>query len=606
MSRSAPKGAPVHRLLAVALLAAALATANVQLSAAAFTASSRSSGTIGAAADWTPPTVSLRDPGPVLRGTLTLTADASDGETGITQVRIELAPQGGGFTPICTATTAPYTCVLATSSYPDGTYSLRAVATDGAGYVTTSAVLSGRTIDNTGPTVEVTHPGDHLRGTVTIAASATDAGAGVASVRIQYALGGTSSWVDLCTGTAAPYECAFNTTTVKNDSYDLRAIATDLVGNLTTSAVVGDIGVDNTPPTVTMGDPGATLSGTVTLSATAADADSGVAKVEIQHAPAGTTVWSTACVRTGSPWSCRFDTTVLTDGLYDFRAIATDEAGNTTTSAAVRNRKVDNTVSAVSMEDPGAFLRGVEALTASASSSAGITSVRIQRAPSGTTSWTDVCTLTIAPFTCQWDTTTVANGLYSFRAVLLDGAGKTTTSTTVANRQVDNTPVRGFAVRGVNGGAIQGRFDSGDRLILTYNGEVNPASVMSGWTGEPQPVVVRMRDGGLVGGGSKDDTLDVFTSTTLATPVRVGSVNLRNDLLKKTATFHATMTRATVEVEGRPASEITVTLGQVISASDLRTVSSTNPMVWSPASVLDVDGVATSTSPVSGAAVRNF
>jgi hypothetical protein len=606
MSRSAPKGAPVHRLLAVALLAATLATANVQLSAAAFTASSRSFGTIGAAADWTPPTVSLRDPGPVLRGTLMLTADASDGESGISQVRIEVAPQGGTFSPICTVTTAPFTCMLSTTSYPDGTYSLRAVATDGEGYVTTSAVISGRIIDNTGPTVEVTHPGDYLRGTATIAATATDAGTGVASVRIQYAPTGTSSWVDLCTRTAAPYQCSFNTATVKNDSYDFRAIATDLIANVTTSAVVSDIGVDNTPPAVTMGDPGATLSGTVTLSATASDADSGVARVEIQHAPAGTTSWSTACVRTDSPWSCRFDTTILTDGLHDFRAIAADEAGNTTTSAVVRNRKIDNTISAVSMEDPGAFLRGVETLTASASSSAGITSVRIQRAPSGTTTWTDVCTFAAAPFTCAWDTTTVANGLYSFRAVLLDGSGKTTTSTTVANRQIDNTPVRGFAVRGVNGGATQGRFDSGDRLILTYNGEVNPSSVMSGWTGGPQAVVVRMRDGGLVGGGSRDDTLDVFTGTNLTTPVRVGSVNLRNDLLKKTATFHATMTRVTVEVEGRPSSEITITLGQVISATDLRTVSTTNPMTWSPASVLDLDGVGTSTSPVSGAAVRNF
>ena len=43
-----------------------------------------------------------------------------------------------------------------------------------------------------------------------------------------------------------------------------------------------------------------------------------------------------------SSYSCPLDTTALAGGGYDFRAIATDAAGNTTTSATLANRVVDN------------------------------------------------------------------------------------------------------------------------------------------------------------------------------------------------------------------------------------------------------------------------
>ena len=49
------------------------------------------------------------------------------------------------------------------------------------------------------------------------------------------------------------------------------------------------------------------------------------------------------CSDTTVPYSCSLNTTALTDGGYDLRAIATDVAGNATTSATVANRVVDNT-----------------------------------------------------------------------------------------------------------------------------------------------------------------------------------------------------------------------------------------------------------------------
>ena len=96
-----------------------------------------------------------------------------------------------------------------------------------------------------------------------------------------------------------------------------------------------------------------------------------------------------------------------------------------------------NTV-AVVLTDPGSPLRGSVPVTATAASDRGITSVVFSTAPAGTGTWTVACTKTVAPYTCTFDTTTVADGLRDVRAVATDSAGYTRTST-VTNRRVDNT-----------------------------------------------------------------------------------------------------------------------------------------------------------------------
>ena len=98
---------------------------------------------------------------------------------------------------------------------------------------------------------------------------------------------------------------------------------------------------------------------------------------------------------------------------------------------------VFNAVS-VSLADPGTPLAGSVALSATATSDRPIVSVRFQSSPAGAGTWTDRCTDTEAPYTCDWDTTAVSSGHYDLRAVGLDGSGYTQTST-VADRRVDNT-----------------------------------------------------------------------------------------------------------------------------------------------------------------------
>ena len=599
-------------VLLLAMLAAVLAGTMPNLSSASFTSqTTNTASTFTAAADWTPPTVTMNSPGSAVAGTVTLSATASDADSGLASVLVEyLDPATSTWKAICTATASPWSCSWDTTKVTDGTYSLRATATDKAGNSAVSDPVSTTVANNL--TVVLADPGSYLRGSTAL--SATVYGGTVSyTVTIEYTTAGsTSGWRTACSGaTTSTLSCSWSTTAVANGSYDLRATA--VAGKSSaTSATVPDTMVDNAAPTVTMTDPGATLSGTVTLSATATDADSGIAQVVIAYAPTGTPAggsWTTACTLTGSPYSCRFDTTALAGGGYDFRAVATDSAGNTSTSAPVTNRVVDNSVSSVSMEDPGAYLTGTVSLRASASASSGVASVVIQRAAGGTTSWTTVCTITTgtSPYSCPWSSTTVSDGLYDFRAVLTDGAGRTTTSTTMASRRVDNTTLRGYDVQAANGGASVGRLEQNDTLTLTYTDTVKPSTITPAFTGAAMAVQLRLRDGGLLGSSPKDDTVDVLVGGSV---INLGSIDLRDDYVKngKTVTFSATMSATTVAAGSANRTVVTIRLG-ASSGGGLRTAASAPAMVGTPsAAATDLYGTACSAAPVTelGAADKDF
>jgi hypothetical protein len=579
---------PLGLLVAAAQLLTGSSTALLTFS------TTNAASTVAAASDWTPPTVSVLEVGTSVKDTVQVTANAADAESGIASVTLaHRAVNGSSWVTLCTVTSAPYSCSWNTRTVTDGSYDLRAVATDRSGYTTTSGTV--RTFVANTFTVVLGDPGDAVRGTVALPVSVTNPGTSSTTVRVEYLQDGASSWRTICSNLSAPYSCTWSTTSVANDYYDLRAVATS-GGSTYTSLLVTDVLVDNLAPTVAMTDPGSPLSGTRRFAATATDEHSGVAAVTLQYAASGSpTTWKQLCSLTDEPFTCRVDTAALPDGGYSFRAVATDLAGNSTTSSVVTNRVVDNTVSSVSLEDPGAFLTGTVTLRAAASSTAGVTSVRIQRAPSGTTTWTDVCTATSAPYSCSWNTTQVADGTYDLRAVLTDGAGRTTVSSTVAARRVSNSPLRALDVQTANGGTA-GRADAGDTVTLTYSRAINLATVTPGWNGSAQAVSVRLQDGALLGLGNKGDTLDVQRS---GSQVNLGSVNLREDFVKrgKTAVVSATMTAGTTTIDGVSVTTVRIQLGAVASGGgSLRTVSAAAAMLWTPSTVVtDLQG-----NPASG------
>jgi chitinase len=97
----------------------------------------------------------------------------------------------------------------------------------------------------------VTDPGSPLRATVSLSATATDSGSGVSGgVVFQHSPAGAATWTTICTDASAPYTCSFDTTTVPDGVYDLRAYADDAVGERGTSTVASR-SIDNTAPTAT-------------------------------------------------------------------------------------------------------------------------------------------------------------------------------------------------------------------------------------------------------------------------------------------------------------------------------------------------------------------
>jgi hypothetical protein len=209
-------------------------------------------------------------------------------------------------------------------------------SSENAGNVLTAAP------DWTPPVVALRDPGSPLRGVVDLSASATDDVTGVASVRLSRSPAGAGSWAEICTVAASPYVCELDTATIPDGRYDLRAAAVDRAGN-EAEVVVADRLVDNTAPEVVMGDPGSPLSGTVTLSATATDATSGIAKVTIEHRAPGAVTWQPICsVPAPGPFTCGWDTTSVVDGDHALRALAQDRAGNGSVSAVVADRAVRN------------------------------------------------------------------------------------------------------------------------------------------------------------------------------------------------------------------------------------------------------------------------
>lgn len=331
-------------LAALAMLLVAVASATgPSFSTAAFASQSQnSSNRIGAAADWTPPTVSLADPGAPLRGVVAIAAAASDGETGVRDVAIELRPVGAAaWTPLCTAASAPYSCTWDTRTAADGEFELRATATDRAGYAA-AATLRATVKNHVG--ITLTSPGGVVRGQLTVATALQDAGAAPFAVRVEVAPAGSGAWSTLCDGLGAPYGCTWNTAALPGGAYDLRSVAV-LNGVSSFSNTVAGVLVDNTAPSVAVNDPGSPLAGIVALIATASDAGSGLASVVFQYAPANTANWAVACTASGAT-ACDFATGSIANGSYVFRAVATDVAGNSSTSAATAARSVDNGVPA--------------------------------------------------------------------------------------------------------------------------------------------------------------------------------------------------------------------------------------------------------------------
>ncbi|MGH3105160.1 MAG: Ig-like domain-containing protein, partial [Gaiellaceae bacterium] len=407
--------------------------------------------------DATPPTVSMTFPAPaaLVSDTITLSASATDGGTGVSTVQFQLSPADAG---TWTDTSSSWNTTLVS----DGRYDLRVIATDGAGNAATSVPVEDVLVDNTAPAVSFTAPaGGYVNASAanpyTLAASATDAGSGVVSVEFMERLDTTfpcaspsSSWSSIGLDAAAPYTADW--TLPADGPQVLCAIARDAAGH--TQVTTAPVTVDRVAPTALIDAVAPFVRGTIALGSASTDATSGVGQVDFQRVPSGGSGWQLVGSDTTAPFGSVFDTTAVPDGDYDLRAFVTDSAGNAAASALVTT-KVDNTPPTGAVTGPAAAANirlTVTVASDSADGGSGVASAQFQTSPAGAGTWTNLGAADAsAPYDVGWDTTTYADGLYDVQVITTDRAGNTFTSAAVAGVRVDNTkPTAAIANPGAN------------------------------------------------------------------------------------------------------------------------------------------------------------
>ena len=328
--------------------------------------------------DLGPPTVTISSPTTYLNGsdpsTYPVAASSPDGD--VTHVDFYECSNGstdcatGTWTQFGSDNSAPYSADWSTPG-TDGPKAIRAVAVD-AGSNTGEHVRT-ITIDRIGPTgVTVSYPNNYVFGSIAISTdNGTDPDVNAASGALERRTGDLAD--DSCSGYGGWVAASSPDTVATGKCAQYRYRLADNAGNWTTATSSNEAKSDTNAPTSIQADPGANLRQTISLTAVASDTGgSSLASVAFQHRPSSGGSWTTITADTTSPYGTAFDTTTVADGLYDFRTVATDVAGNTETSPAViANRRVDNTAPSATMLSPGNPVGGTVTLTSNTSDTGG-------------------------------------------------------------------------------------------------------------------------------------------------------------------------------------------------------------------------------------------
>jgi gliding motility-associated-like protein len=410
------------------------------------------------------PTVSLTSPANnanfAAGSAITVNANASDADGTVSKVEFF-----NGTTKLGEDLTSPYS--FGWSNVAAGNYTISAKATDNAGGTTTSAPINiSVTAANTLPLVSLTSPANNSSfaagSNVTLNANASDANGTVS--KVEFFRGNTKLGEDL----TSPYSFAWNNAAA--GTYALTAKATDNQGGVTTSTAIS-VTINapaNVPPVVNITSPGNnaafTPGATITLTASASDANGSVSKVEFYN---GNTKIGEDLT---SPYTFAWGN--VTSGTFTITARATDNQQATTTSQQITILvNAPNTAPTVALTAPAnnsTFTAGSSiTISATANDSNGsISKVEFYR---GTVKLGEDVT---APY--SYILGNAAAGSYSVTAKATDNAGAATTSS-VVNFTVQ-PPSTGATVALTNP-LNNSTFDVGSSISLAANATVVSGSI---------------------------------------------------------------------------------------------------------------------------------
>lgn len=292
---------------------------------------------------------------------------------------------GGSATQEDGITTTSHSAHLA-----DGVWWFQVSAVDAAGSRSAWSAVRSVTVDTGAPTVSFTAP---AAGVVTTSNAAAAVSVDVADsqglrrvvVKLEDSTGTVVKTLvpasTVVPGTVSTTVTANLPKSLTDGTSTIRAIATDLAGNVT--EVTRTVVIDDTDPTLTISSPTAAqfVAGTLAVSAGASDAN-GLASFLVRiRTAAGSTVTTLASVSTpgaSTAGTWNLDTTTLAAGDYVVRVRAEDVAGNAVVQDVAFT--VDNTKPAVDILQPCpcALVNGDVDVEAQIDDAGGLDAIRIR------------------------------------------------------------------------------------------------------------------------------------------------------------------------------------------------------------------------------------
>lgn len=308
------------------------------------------------------PAGSIDDPGAALAGTVSVSGASTAGDAPVDFVELTYSGPANG--AICIAPPSPtaWSCAWDTTAVPDGPYTLTLTVHDSSGATNAAliqrSVMVANTPDDTPPAggaISYANGFTNVMSTTIAFSLPADAGSGIASWQLQRAssplsggvCGSFSAWTNL--GPVSPSSPYADTTLSDGTCAMYRLLATDGAGNTGVFTSPNVLRVDTTSPIGTIGAaPAGPVSGFVTLTGTSGDTGSGVSGVDVTYAGPNS---GGICFQPPSPdsWSCTWDTTTISDGVYTVSATMQDLAGNSSTPIS-RTLIVDNTPPVMAVE----------------------------------------------------------------------------------------------------------------------------------------------------------------------------------------------------------------------------------------------------------------
>jgi len=404
------------------------------------------------------PTVSIAAPatGSTVSATTTVTANASETGGSIASVQYKLDGANLG----SAITTSPYAYNWNTTTTANGSHTLTAVATDAAGITATSSAITV-TVNNTTSTGDTTAPSaaTNLHTTsigtnsAALAWGASTDNVGVTGYYVWRGDANYANWVQIATVSASTL--AYTDSTLNSGTSYTYGIRTfDAAGNISASSntiKVTTTAGDTTAPTVNITAPtaGATVSGTATTVSASASDNVGVKNVQFKLD--GNLLGSQL---TAAPYSVSWDTTKVANGSHTLTALASDAAGNTTTSSSV-TVNVNNTIidSTPPTQPTGLTATAVSssqinlAWTAS-TDNVGVTGYQVYRSSAGSQIGSAATLVATVTTTSYGDTGLSPNLGYDYYVVAIDAAGNKSLASATASATTQ-TPPTTATVQGV-------------------------------------------------------------------------------------------------------------------------------------------------------------